>query len=273
MGSDMPGKNTPRSSFKATINRQRVSPNPGDYSYPVLRKNLAAFRFFRRLVLERPGAKVLDIGCGFKPWQALFPEGAFEYTGVDADREASEADVAGRAEELPFGDSCFDAVICSEVLEHVWDLERALSEIRRVARDGALLYVTTPFMFPVHGLPDDYRRLTGRFYRRTFQADELLWLKESNSSAAMVFLSVNLFLESTPFSAFGLFKLPVYALFNAAALAADAATEALVALLGERFRQAFYLMPAGYSVVIRLKKDGQAQPGTASDSSFSQESR
>ena len=269
----MNSKEKDRASFRAKINRQRISPNLGDYSYPVLRKSLAAFCFFRRVLANLPGAKVLDIGCGFRPWLALFPEGTVEYTGVDSDRDASEADVAGRAEELPFGDSCFDAVICSEVLEHVWDLEKALSEIRRVAKDGALLYVTTPFLFPVHGLPDDYRRLTGRFYLRNFGGDEVLWLKESNSSAAMPFLAVNFFLESTPFAAFGPIKLPVYAFFNMAALAADFATKALVALIGERFRQSFYLMPAGYSAVIRLKKSGQVQPGTASDSSLSQESR
>lgn len=269
----MPDKEKKRASFKAAINRQRVAPNLGDYSYPVLRKNLAAFRFFMRLALERTGAKVLDIGCGFKPWLALFPSGGVEYTGVDADREASEADVAGRAEALPFGDSGFDAIICSEVLEHVWDLEKALSEIRRVARDGALLYVTTPFLFPVHGLPDDYRRLTKSFYLRTFGCDEVLWLKESNSSAAMPFLAANLFLESTPFSVLGPLKIPVYAVFNAAALAADAVTRALVALMGERFRQAFYLMPAGYSAVIRLKKNAPVQPAAASSSSLSQESR
>lgn len=269
----MAGKDTGRASFKRTINRQRVSPRLWDYSYPVLRKNLRAFLFFRGLVLERPGAKLLDIGCGFKPWRELFPDGAAEYTGMDFDREASEADVAGRAEALPFGDSSFDAVICSEVLEHVWDLGKALSELRRVAKDGALLYVTAPFLFPVHGLPDDYRRLTRRFYQETFRGDEILWLEESNSSAAMLFLSVNFFLESTPFSALGPLKLPIYAIFSAAALLADAVTEALLAVAGERFRQAFYLMPAGYSLVVRLEKGGAAQAAGNSASSFSQESR
>lgn len=247
--------------FAALINRQRLAPSLLDYSYLSLKGNLEAFLFFRELVLRRPGARILDVGCGFKPWRRLFPAAGVEYVGVDADPAVSEADAVGSAEKLPFGDSAFDAVICSEVLEHVGDLPAALAELRRVACDGALLYISSPFMFPVHGLPDDYQRLTGRYYRRTFSGDELLWLRESNSSAAMVFMSVNLFIESTPFSVYRRLKAPVYALFNAGALLGEFFTGLALRLLGEKFRHAFYSMPAGYSVVVRLKKDLPAQAG------------
>lgn len=47
-------------------------------------------------------------------------------------------------EPLPFGDNEFDLVTCIETLEHVRDVQLALSEIRRVLRPGGRLALTTP---------------------------------------------------------------------------------------------------------------------------------
>jgi len=51
-------------------------------------------------------------------------------------------------------------VLCSEVLEHVRQPVRGLTELRRVTRPGGWLVVTTLFCFPEHGFPDDYFRFT-----------------------------------------------------------------------------------------------------------------
>ncbi|MBI4698327.1 MAG: class I SAM-dependent methyltransferase [Nitrospirae bacterium] len=47
-------------------------------------------------------------------------------------------------ESLPFRDQRFDKIICSEVLEHVMDPQRAISEIMRVLRDNGLLIISIP---------------------------------------------------------------------------------------------------------------------------------
>lgn len=54
--------------------------------------------------------------------------------------------------------SRFSGVLCSEVLEHVRQPWRALTELRRVTRPGGYIIVTTLFAFPEHGFPDDYFR-------------------------------------------------------------------------------------------------------------------
>jgi SAM-dependent methyltransferase len=116
-----------------------------------------------------PGARVLDLGCGggrhaFEAWR----RGA---TVVALDRSEAElkevrAVVGGMlaAGQLPDGapggavnadalalaapDRCFDAVIASEVLEHVWDDTGAIAELVRVLRPGGRLAVTVPTRWP-----------------------------------------------------------------------------------------------------------------------------
>ena len=56
--------------------------------------------------------------------------------------------VNGDALDLPFPDGAFDRVIVSEVLEHVWDDERALVEIARVLRPGGRVGATVPTFWP-----------------------------------------------------------------------------------------------------------------------------
>lgn len=100
--------------------------------------------------------EVLDLGCagGFMA-EALARKGA-RVTGIDP---ASQAIAAARAhahetglsirydvgvgEALPYEDKAFDAVVCVDVLEHVSDLTKVLSEVERVLRPGgAFLYDT-----------------------------------------------------------------------------------------------------------------------------------
>ncbi len=55
--------------------------------------------------------------------------------------------------EMPAGDGAFDAVLCSEVLEHVADPVRVLKELARVTRPGGVLVLTAPFASLVHFAP------------------------------------------------------------------------------------------------------------------------
>ena len=58
----------------------------------------------------------------------------------------------------------FDLVICTEVLEHSKYPESILSEIHRVLKPNGTLILTTPFIYPIHGAPNDFRRFTPHFY-------------------------------------------------------------------------------------------------------------
>jgi SAM-dependent methyltransferase len=70
------------------------------------------------------------------------------------------------ATAIPFGDSVFDAVFLFDVLEHVNEEAKALSEIRRVLRPGGKLLVTVPAFMFLYGLQDEVSEHKRRYRRR-----------------------------------------------------------------------------------------------------------
>jgi SAM-dependent methyltransferase len=92
----------------------------------------------------------------------------------------------------PVEDGEFDVVLCTQVLEHVVDLELTLREITRTLKPGGHLIVTTPFIFGEHNSPDDYRRLSQHELRRVvderFEIVELRTLGGIGSTLGALFL-------------------------------------------------------------------------------------
>lgn len=147
---------------------------------------------------------VLDIGCGKgRHMHALYSARAVNVIGIDLDgdvlRESREGfgfleDVPADSDwflqkadalNLPFVDDSFDAVICSEVLEHLPEYERALEEMNRVLRPGGQLAVSVPRFGPERicwWLSNEYHQVEGghvRIFRREF-------LKETIESSGFV---------------------------------------------------------------------------------------
>jgi SAM-dependent methyltransferase len=61
---------------------------------------------------------------------------------------------------IPFADRHFDSVFSSEVFEHIFNLEQMIPELNRVMKKGAKLFITCPFVWNEHELPNDYARYT-----------------------------------------------------------------------------------------------------------------
>jgi SAM-dependent methyltransferase len=74
------------------------------------------------------------------------------------------------AAAIPLVDCSFDAVICSELLEHVPDPPRVLKEVFRVLKPGGRLLICVPFLFHVHGDPFDFGRYTDYYWSIHLQA-------------------------------------------------------------------------------------------------------
>ena len=242
------------------IRRQRTKPRIWDYSYLLTRNNFSVFKQFKKIVdnENKTNIKVLDVGCGFKPWSNMFDKNRVEYIGVDYDRERASADIVSKADKLPFPSDMFDAFIYSESLEHAENIFSVLKEMRHVARDNALVFISAPFVFPEHGIPYDFQRLTRYFYQYVFRDDEIVLIRESNSSLSTTFVSFNLFIESTPINIpikiIKGFKHLVFIFNNIIGIVADLIIESILKIIGNRFKEQFYAMPLGYALIVRIKK-------------------
>jgi 2-polyprenyl-6-hydroxyphenyl methylase/3-demethylubiquinone-9 3-methyltransferase len=162
-------------------------------------KNLVPgrLRWFDRQI-DWPGLKVLDLGCagGFMA-EALALRGA-HVTGIDP--AAAAIDVAraharesglrigydvGVGEAMSYDDASFDAVVCVDVLEHVADLHKVLSEVARVLRPGGMFLFDTINRNPLARLAtitvaEDLLRLLPRGTH-----DPAMFIKPSELRAAM----------------------------------------------------------------------------------------
>jgi SAM-dependent methyltransferase len=113
-----------------------------------------------------PGRRVLDLGCRYGALTRAYARGN-EVTGVDVDREALaeaaklgiETQWADVDEPLPFEGASFDVVVAGELLEHVRDPARLVSEAQRVLRPNGRFVASVPNAFR---LKNRLRFLLGR---------------------------------------------------------------------------------------------------------------
>jgi SAM-dependent methyltransferase len=111
--------------------------------------------------------RVLDVGCGVKPYYPFFAEWADAYVGVDV-VENPQADLLGPAEALPVEDASFDVVLCNQVLEHADDPAQVVRELHRVAAPGGVVLASTHGVQVYHPSPVDLWRWTHEGLRRLF---------------------------------------------------------------------------------------------------------
>lgn len=148
---------------------RRAAPRLWDADWLALRSMARAIRDTLadpRLALS--GARVLDFGCGSRPYEAWFAAAGARYEGADI---GGGTEIAVRADgSLDAADAQYDGVASFQVLEHVWDVERYLREARRVLKPEGWLLLSTHGSWLYHPHPGDYRRWTGDGLRREVEA-------------------------------------------------------------------------------------------------------
>jgi len=112
-----------------------------------------------REILPTLRGDVLDLGCGSQPYRTWLASGT-SYVGADITAENGAEILLVPGEPLPFADASFDAVLCTQVLEHVEEAGQLAREMERVLRPGGVIVASAPFIFNQHGAPHDYRRFT-----------------------------------------------------------------------------------------------------------------
>ena len=88
--------------------------------------------------------KALDIGCREGYQTRLLEDMGFNVTSIDVTKDFDNCIIMDANDTLEFGDNEFDLVWCSEVIEHLEDPVKSLSEFRRVLKQSGKLIITTP---------------------------------------------------------------------------------------------------------------------------------
>lgn len=119
-------------------------------------------------------ARILDAGSGYGIYALTLAEKGYSVDTVDIEKVRTDALAARKKErrsldekiriytgsitELPFRDGSYDLVICSDVIEHIKDDAKAVSELARVLAQNGTLIVTVPYdsknnakIFPMFG--------------------------------------------------------------------------------------------------------------------------
>lgn len=213
---------------------------------------LTIFRAVKRELPEYKG-KVLDIGCGQSPYNFLLNKSATEYYGIDI-VDADKFDYHNskitpfNGEDIPFGDDMFDAVICTEVMEHVEKYQKLTNEMYRVMKKGARGIVTIPWSARYHYIPWDFFRYTPSSLKTIFSAFSSVEIKPRGTDIAAISskIIVLFFRNLLPAQAWKWLFVPVWI-----ALSPILIITVLIAHISLIFNLGAEEDPLGYTILIR----------------------
>lgn len=142
--------------------------------------------------------RLLDVGCGSKPYRFFF--NIQSYVGLDIDIESVR--LRGMADDyydggaFPYPNSSFDSLLCSQVLEHVFNPDVFLCELNRVLRPGGRLLLTVPFVWDEHEQPYDYARYSSFGLRALLEKSgfKIIKHKKIGGNATVLFQLTNTYL-------------------------------------------------------------------------------
>ena len=124
------------------------------------------------------GTRVLDVGAGSCPYRPLFAHCDYrtqDFTGLKDDQLRhggyGQIDYICDAAAIPAPDASFDAVLCTEVIEHLAEPEKVIHEFARLLRPGGRLMLTAPLGSGIHQEPHHYfGGFTPWWHRRVLEA-------------------------------------------------------------------------------------------------------
>jgi SAM-dependent methyltransferase len=139
-------------------------------------RNFIIYRIMDRALASRVKlylkGRLIDIGCGTKPYQKMFEPYVTEHVGLDREQpfnSAARVDLVGTAYEIPSEGATFDSAVSTAALEHLAEPERALRECYRVLKSGGVAIYTAPLFWHVHAAPWDYYRFTEYGLKHLFE--------------------------------------------------------------------------------------------------------
>lgn len=132
------------------------------YLYIIIKKITTEYKFT---------GKILDIGCGEKPYKSLFTRAKY-YNGIDYSNYSQNKqfiqekpdyffdETYSKTLVLPFSANTFDQIVCFQVLEHHKDPQKLIDEAFRITKKGGMILMSFPLLWGLHEEPHDYFRIT-----------------------------------------------------------------------------------------------------------------
>lgn len=115
---------------------------------------------YKKLSTLLMDGSILDLGGNSDSAYHNIIKGEHTFTSVNINAQYECDMVFDIQKTFPIEDEKFDAVLCMNVLEHVYKYDNVVSETFRVLKRGGLFIFAVPFMHHIHGSPDDYFRYT-----------------------------------------------------------------------------------------------------------------
>ncbi len=133
-----------------------------------LKKNAADYivmyfliRDLKTVISKYASGIILDVGCGNKPYEALFNTSIENYLGCDVVQSSeNKVDILCRATDLNVASDSIDTVFSTQVMEHVDNTELMMKECNRVLKKDGVFILSVPFCWELHEEPYDFFRFT-----------------------------------------------------------------------------------------------------------------
>lgn len=115
--------------------------------------NRFGLRLIRNLINRKHKKyKVCDLACGYGELLLELKKDGHDVYGIDSSAYRAQycnakgiQCIYGKAEDMPFEDKQFDAVVCTELLEHVKEPEKIISAIYRILKPDGYIYCSVPY--------------------------------------------------------------------------------------------------------------------------------
>lgn len=170
------------------------------------------------------GDLMLDAGSGDQRYKKFFPKVKYESADIcKLERDYGDVSYVCDLKSIPVEDERFDAIICTQVLEHVNEPLEVLKEFHRVLKTNGNLYLTAPLYYPEHEIPYDFFRYTqfGHQYifdKCGFTINKIEWMEgyymTLSTQLWIAFDSLSFNYKNYGIGLFGLFILPLILLLK-----------------------------------------------------------
>lgn len=146
---------------------------------------------YERLAQETLTGRVLDVGGGKKAKYVRQLPSDLEIESVNIDPDIGPTHLIEPGAPFPVPDASFDHVICLNTLEHIYDPLPVMAEMHRVLKPGGRAIITVPWIFRIHGHPDDFLRATPSWWRASaeragfgrLQLTPLVWGRSTSAGS------------------------------------------------------------------------------------------